>query len=218
MGRLSQSPAVNLAAGFLLGCAATFATMEFFVPEKAAESAVAAKAAPGEPANKPVKRAKSAPKAAYAPVIIPKTAEERLRKVDGPVEELQAEDESAVPETARESEEEREARLEASLEKLRFLGSIDVNGMGRQERRSHERLQKRIAEREALEDMLESDIPDDERAMVLAEKEKTDAQIEELNRKVRNNLISIVAQNLGVGKREAKEVVKTIAEIINATE
>ncbi|MCR5414708.1 MAG: hypothetical protein K6F50_08310 [Kiritimatiellae bacterium] len=210
---MAKSSAINLAVGFLLGCAATFGAMEFFGAGKATEAKSAGTAGPLRTADLPAKGAKS------DPPTIPAPADEKpSRKIEAPAEKPQVAEVPAVRERVHESEEEREARLEASLEKLRFLGSIDVNGMGRQERRSHERLQKRLAERDALEDMLESDISDEDRAMVLEEKEKTDAQIDELNRKVRNNLISIVAQNLGVGKSEAKEVVKTIAEIINATE
>ena len=115
--------------------------------------------------------------------------------------------------------EDRQQRLATAIAKLDFLSSIEVDGMGRQERRSHERLQKRIIESEELADALEADdLTREERDEIALRKAQTDAAIEELNVKVRKNLISIVARNLGVDKEDAKVVVETIGEIIKATE
>ena len=90
--------------------------------------------------------------------------------------------------------------------------------MGRQERRSHERLLKKLARREELTDKIESNISQEERDALILERKEVEDSIRDLNQKVRQNLLSIVARNLGVEKESAKDVVKVIVEIIKMTE
>ena len=117
-----------------------------------------------------------------------------------------------------ETEEDRQKRLETALEKIDFLFAIEVDGMGRQERRSHERLLKKLARREELTDMIESSMSQEERDALILERKEVEDSIRDLNQKVRQNLLSIVARNLGVEKESAKDVVKVIVEIIKMTE
>ncbi len=101
---------------------------------------------------------------------------------------------------------------------LDFLSAIDVNGMGRQERRSHERLIKRMRRREEIrEALLSQDIEPEAEERLAAEAAEVERSITELRGKVRKNLFSILAGELGVPKEDMKLVVGTINEIVDAT-
>lgn len=113
----------------------------------------------------------------------------------------------------------RQERLDRAQEKIDFLSSIDVNGMGRQERRSHERLERMLALREELESALHNpDITDEERHDTMRQLFDTDRQISELNSKVRANLIAETIKELGYIGDDANAISETISEIISATE
>jgi hypothetical protein len=113
----------------------------------------------------------------------------------------------------------RQRRIDRAQARIDFLASVDTSRMSASAKKTHESLQDLIARREEIEEqMFRLDIDDDERRQIFQEMRETDQAMHELNMAERENLLSQMAEAIGLGADEAAEVNATIAEIIEATD
>ena len=112
----------------------------------------------------------------------------------------------------------RQRRIDRAQSKIDFFASVDTSRMSASAKKTHENLQSLIARREEIEEqMFNLDIDEDERRQVFQEMRETDEAIRELSMVERENLLTQMAEALGLGADEAAEMNSTIAEILEAT-
>lgn len=113
----------------------------------------------------------------------------------------------------------RQRRLDRAQSRIDFLASIDTSKMRPEARKVHEELQDLIARREEIEERLhQEDLQDEARGKIMQEMFETDRRLRELNEAERGNLIEETARNLGFDGAAAKEISRTIQEVIEATD
>lgn len=112
----------------------------------------------------------------------------------------------------------RQRRIDRAQSKIDFFASVDTSRMSASAKKTHEDLQSLIARREEIEEqMFNLDIGEDERRHVFQEMRETDEAIRELSMTERENLLTQMAEALGLGAEEAAEMNTTISEILEAT-
>jgi len=113
----------------------------------------------------------------------------------------------------------RQRRIDKAQSRIDFLSSVDATRMGESAKKTHETLQKLIARREEIESqMFDPEIGDEERRAIFREMRETDNALRELSVIERDNLISQMAESIGLTEEESAEVNATISEILDATD
>lgn len=113
----------------------------------------------------------------------------------------------------------RQRRIDKAQSRIDFLSSVDATRMGESAKKTHETLQKLIARREEIESqMFDPEIGDEERRAIFREMRETDNALRELSIIERDNLISQMAESIGLTEEESAEVNATISEILDATD
>jgi len=113
----------------------------------------------------------------------------------------------------------RQRRIDRAQSRIDFLSSVDDTRMGESAKKTHETLQKLIARREEIESqMFDPEIGDEERRAIFREMRETDNALRELSIIERDNLISQMAESIGLTEEESAEVNATISEILDATD
>ena len=113
----------------------------------------------------------------------------------------------------------RRSRAEQARNKIDFLSSIDTSHMSAGAKKTHNALQELIAQREGIEQQLQSpDLTDEERGKLMDELHSTHHELMRLNGEERNNLFEEAARNLGFEGEDAKDISATIQEVIRATD
>lgn len=117
----------------------------------------------------------------------------------------------------------RESRIATVQSRLDFLSSIDTARMSKAEKKSHERLQELLVQREELMNSLDAggngaQLSGEERGSIMRQMRDVSHEINELNAVERENLIKRTAEELGFSGEDVGEIASTIKEIIEATE
>ena len=113
----------------------------------------------------------------------------------------------------------RQRRIDRAQSRIDFLSSVDDTRMGESAKKTHETLQKLIARREEIESqMFDPEIGDEERRAIFREMRETDNALRELSQVERENLISQMAESIGLSSDESAEVNATILDILEATD
>lgn len=113
----------------------------------------------------------------------------------------------------------RQRRIDRAQSRIDFLASVDSSRMGESARKTHESLQQLIARREEIElQMFDPEIGDEERRAIFREMRETDNALRELSQVERENLISQMAESIGLSADESAEVNATILDILDATD
>ena len=113
----------------------------------------------------------------------------------------------------------RRRRMERQQRNLDFLASVDTSTMSASAKKTHSALQDAITRREELEEkMHQENLSDDDRQALFNEMRETDHQLRRLRRAERNNLFEATATTLGFEGDDAKEIVSTLNEVVEATE
>ena len=113
----------------------------------------------------------------------------------------------------------RRRNRERQQRNLDFLASIDTSRMSASAKKTHAALQDAIARRAELDEkMRQEDLSQDERHEIFEQMMSTDRQLRGLRRAERNNLFEATATSLGFEGADAKEIVSTLNEVVDATE
>ena len=117
----------------------------------------------------------------------------------------------------------RDSRVQQVSSKLEFLAQIDTSTMSTAEKETHIKLQNLIEEREALQSKLENsfvsgDMSEEDRRAVVEALGDANAEISDLNKAERENLIKKTAEAVGFTGEEVGEIAGTIMKVIEVTE
>lgn len=117
----------------------------------------------------------------------------------------------------------RDSRVQQVSSKLEFLAQIDTSTMSTTEKETHIKLQNLIEEREALQSKLENsfvsgDMSEEDRRAVVEALGDANAEISELNKQERENLIKKTAEAAGFTGEDVGEIAGTIMKVIEVTE
>lgn len=113
----------------------------------------------------------------------------------------------------------RRRRLEHAQSRIDFLASLDVSRMSAAARKTHEDLQTMIERREEIESRLhDPELSAEDRRAIFEEMRETDRELDRLNRRERDNLLTQTANDLGLKGEDAAELTAAVKGIIEATE
>ena len=113
----------------------------------------------------------------------------------------------------------RRRRLERQQRNLDFLSSVDTSNMSAAAKKTHASLQAAIERRAELEEKMHQEgISDEERGAVMEQLRASEHELRKLRSEERRNLFKATAATLGFEGDDAKEIVSTIEEVIDATE
>ena len=106
-------------------------------------------------------------------------------------------------------------------DKIDFLSSIDLSLMSAGAKKTHQKLQALVAKREQIENTLHKEgegMDDNLRDELMRELHQTYREMHQLNGEERKNLLEATARSLGFEERDAKEIMATIQDVIEATD
>ena len=113
----------------------------------------------------------------------------------------------------------RRRRLERQQRNLDFLASVDTTHMSAAAKKTHAALQDAIARREEIEEKMHDEgLSDAERRELFGQMRDADRELRGLRRAERDNLFEATANTLGFEGEDAKEIVDTLKEVVEATE
>ena len=113
----------------------------------------------------------------------------------------------------------RQRRIDRAQSRIDFLSSVDSSNMSESAKKTHESLKRLIARREEIESqMFDPEVDDEERRSIFREMRETDNMLRELSMMERENLISQMAESIGLTAEESSEVSATIFDILDATD
>ena len=113
----------------------------------------------------------------------------------------------------------RRRRAERQRRNLDFLASIDTSTMSASAKKTHAALQAAIARREEIDNRVHfGEMTDEERKSAIAEIMASERELRRLRQAERSNLFEATANSLGFEGDDAKEIVSTLNEVIDATD
>lgn len=113
-----------------------------------------------------------------------------------------------------------EHRLQRTNERLDILASVDTSRLTEKERQTHEALQDAIVKREELRQMLNpqnEEVTEEQRKKTFEELHKLEQQMQQLETRERNTLLTKTARSFGLSSANAKEMTESIKAIYQAT-
>ncbi len=113
----------------------------------------------------------------------------------------------------------RRQRLARQQRNLDFLASVDTSTMSASAKKTHAALQSAIERRAELEDRLHQEgISDADRQSIMEQLRESEHQLRRLRSEERRNLFRATATTLGFEGDDAKEIVSTLEEVVDATD
>ena len=113
----------------------------------------------------------------------------------------------------------RQRRLARQQRNLDFLSSVDTSTMSASAKKTHASLQEAIERRAELEERMHQEgLSDDERHSIFEQLRESEHQLRRLRSEERRNLFKATATTLGFTGEDAKEIVATLEEVVDATD
>ena len=117
----------------------------------------------------------------------------------------------------------RRQREERQRRNLDFLASVDTSRMSSEMKKTHYALQKRLALREELLGQLHASFEDpntteEHRRAVSQQMRENEELLRDLQREERSNLFEATANTLGFEGDDAKDIVTTLEDVVEATD
>ena len=117
----------------------------------------------------------------------------------------------------------RRQREERQQRNLDFLASVDTSHMNKAAKKTHDELQKRLVQRKELMNQMqqvhtEEGMSEEARRAVFEQMRENERQIHDLQKKERSNLFEATANALGFEGEDAKDIVATLEEVVDATD
>jgi len=117
----------------------------------------------------------------------------------------------------------RRQRAERQQRNLDFLASVDTSRMSKGAKKTHDELQKKLVLREELMNQIhqvhtEEGMSEESRRAVIEQMHENERQIHDLQKEERSNLFEATANALGFEGDDAKDIVATLEEVVDATD